>query len=122
FHVTGVQTCALPISDEATSGSVIAKHERISPLSNGISHSFFCCSEPYLTNTSIFPVSGALQLNTSGAISERPIISHKGAYSKLVSPAPYSLSGKNRFQSPCSFAFSFNSSIMGGTALHLFSC
>src|SRR5690606_41264414 len=72
-------------SDEATSGSVIAKHERISPLSNGISHSFFCCSEPYLTNTSIFPVSGALQLNTSGAISERPIISHKGAHSKLVS-------------------------------------
>ena len=26
----------------------------------------FCCSVPYLTSTSILPVSGALQLNTCG--------------------------------------------------------
>ena len=34
----------------------------------------------------MLPVSGALQLKTSGAIGERPMISHRGAYSRLVSP------------------------------------
>ena len=29
------------------------------------------------------------------------MISQSGAYSRLVSPAPYSLSGRNRFHSPC---------------------
>ena len=48
----------------------------------------------------MLPVSGALQLNTSGAISERPIVSQSGAYSRLVRPAPSSLSGKKRFQRP----------------------
>ena len=36
----------------------------------------------------MLPVSGAAQLNTSGAIFERPMISHNGAYSRLVRPAP----------------------------------
>jgi hypothetical protein len=48
----------------------------------------------------MLPVSGAEQLNTSGAIGERPMISHSGAYSRLVSPAPSSDSGRNRFHSP----------------------
>src|SRR5699024_5224231 len=81
---------------EATSGSVIAKQDRISPAKSGSSHFFFCSSDPYRANTSILPVSGALQLNTSGAIKERPMISQSGAYSKLVKPAPYSESGKNK--------------------------
>ena len=34
----------------------------------------------------MLPVSGAEQLNTSGAIVERPMISHSGAYSRLVKP------------------------------------
>ena len=34
------------------------------------------------------PVSGALQLKTSGAKKDRPITSHSGAYSALLSPAP----------------------------------
>ena len=46
-----------------TAGSVIPKHERISPLSRGVSHCAFCFSVPYLTNTSMLPVSGAEQLN-----------------------------------------------------------
>src|SRR5690606_34763285 len=58
--------------------------------------------------------------NTSGAIGERPMISQSGAYSKLVNPAPYSLSGKNKFHSPCSFAFAFISSITGGIRHRLF--
>ena len=63
--------------------SVIAKDERISPFSKGMSH-FFCCSgEPYRARTSafkrepeyegfnsehyapMFPVSGAEQFTTS---------------------------------------------------------
>ncbi len=36
----------LVASDEATAGSVIAKPERISPASSGVSHSRFCASLP----------------------------------------------------------------------------
>jgi hypothetical protein len=69
----------LVASLDATAGSVIAKPERISPASSGSSHSFFCSSDPYLTRTSALPVSGALQLNTSGAKKLRPVISATGA-------------------------------------------
>ena len=59
----------------------------------------------------MLPVSGAEQLNTSGAKPDaRPMISQSGAYSVLVSPAPYSLSGRNRFHRPAARAFSFNCS------------
>jgi hypothetical protein len=44
----------LVASDDATSGSVIKKLERISPFSNGTSHVFFCCSVPNLGETPIF--------------------------------------------------------------------
>lgn len=36
---------------------VIQKQERISPLSRGSSHVFFCSSLPNMCSTSIFPVS-----------------------------------------------------------------
>ncbi len=55
----------------------------------------------------MLPVSGAEQLNTSGAHGTRPMISHSGAYSVLLRPAPYSESGKKRFHSPCALAFVF---------------
>ena len=42
------------------------------------------------------------------------MISHSGAYSRLVSPAPYSLSGRNRFHSPAARALGFSSSMIGG--------
>ena len=57
------------------------KAERISPASRGLSHFSFCSSVAYRTNVSMFPVSGAEQLNTSGAHGDRPMISHNGAYS-----------------------------------------
>ena len=38
------------------------------------------------------------------------MISQSGAYSRLVSPAPCSLSGRNRFHSPAARAFGFSSS------------
>ena len=63
----------------------------------------------------MLPVSGALQLNTSVAMNERPIRSASGAYSALLSPAPCSSSGRNRFHSPSAFAAAFSSSIAGST-------
>src|ERR1700690_4605346 len=101
-------------SEEATSGSVMQKAERISPANSGVSHRAFCSGEPYFTSTSMLPVSGALQLKTSGAIDDRPVISASGAYSTLVSPAPYSLSGRKRFQRPAAFALAFSLSLIGG--------
>ena len=61
----------------------------ISPASRGVSHLSFCSSVPYFTRVSMLPVSGAWQLNTSGAYRERPITSQRWAYSRLVRPAPY---------------------------------
>ena len=79
----------LVASEEATAGSVMAKHDLISPSSSGSSHLAFCSSVPYLTRTSMFPVSGAEQLKGSEAYGERPISSQMWAYSRLVRPAPY---------------------------------
>ena len=61
----------------------------------------------------MLPVSGAEQLNGSAPMADRPISSHSGAYSRLVSPAPYSLSGRKRFHNPCAFAFAFSDSMIG---------
>ena len=101
-------------SDEATSGSVIEKHDRISPASNGSSHRRLCSSVPNRSSVSMLPVSGAEQLKTSGAMGERPMISHSGAYSRLERPAPRSESGRKRFHSPAALASAFSSSRMGG--------
>src|ERR1017187_7034620 len=81
--------------------------------SRGLSQRAFCASEPYFTSTSMLPVSGALQLKTSGAIEERPVISARGAYSTLVRPTPYSWSGRNRFHKPAARALAFKVSITG---------
>ena len=62
----------------------------------------------------MFPVSGAEQLKASGAIGERPMISHSGAYSRLLSPAPCSESGRKRFHRPAALARAFISSMIGG--------
>ena len=63
----------------------------------------------------MLPVSGAEQLKTSGAMGERPMISQSGAYSMLVSPAPSSLSGRNRFHRLRSRARALSSSMTCGT-------
>ena len=63
----------------------------------------------------MLPVSGALQLKSSGAMGLRPMTSHRGAYSRFVRPAPRSESGRKRFQRPLALASSFISSMMGGT-------
>jgi hypothetical protein len=60
-------------------GSVIANAERMVPASSGSSHMCFCSCVPLLSSTSMLPVSGAEQLNTSGAHSTRPMISASGA-------------------------------------------
>ena len=69
----------LVASELATSGSVIAKDERISPSSSGISQRSFCSSVAKWKSTSMLPVSGAEQLQASEAMCERPRISASGA-------------------------------------------
>ena len=69
----------LVASELATSGSVMAKPERISPSSSGRSHRSFCSSVPNMVRISMLPVSGAEQLRASGAIALRPVISASGA-------------------------------------------
>ena len=75
-------------SDDDTSGSVMAKAERISPFNSGSSHCSRCAGVANMCNNSMLPVSGALQLKTSEAHSTRPMISARGAYSKLVRRVP----------------------------------
>ena len=58
---------------------IYANADLISPFSKGLSHLSCCSSLAYLAKTSIFPVSGAEQLNISEAIPDLPIISAKGA-------------------------------------------
>mmetsp|Transcript_56812 Transcript_56812/g.133784 ORF Transcript_56812/g.133784 Transcript_56812/m.133784 type:complete len:263 (+) Transcript_56812:292-1080(+) len=115
----------LVASEEATAGSVIAKHDRISPSSNGCSHCCFCLGEPKRRSTSMLPVSGAEQLNTSDAWGQVPITSAITAYSTLVNPAPIvglpSLSGAaksagtHKFHNPSALAFFLSSSRRGLT-------
>src|SRR5258707_14479059 len=121
-HLRPLMTYSLPsrqmlasmlvASEEATAGSVIAKHDRISPASSGFSQRSFCSGVPYRSMTSMLRVSGAEQLKTSGAMWLRPMISHSGAYSRLVSPAPRSLAGRNMFQRPAARALGLSSSMI----------
>src|SRR5665811_165886 len=101
-------------SEDATSGSVIANADRISPASNGSSHCSFCSSVPNRCKVSMFPVSGAWQLIASGAITgDQPEISATAAYSKLLNPDN---SGKKRFHRSRFFADTFSFSSTGGCA------
>src|SRR6185503_13179902 len=59
----------------------------------------------------MLPVSGAEQLNTSGAHARRPMTSHSGAYSRLVSVPPWSL-GRHKFHKPAARALGLRSSMM----------
>ena len=69
----------LVASDDATAGSVMANAERISPSSSGCSHCSCCSAVPNMARISMFPVSGAEQLQASEAIGDRPMISASGA-------------------------------------------
>ncbi|EWS65337.1 hypothetical protein Y695_01413 [Hydrogenophaga sp. T4] len=61
----------------------------------------------------MLPVSGAEQLNTSAANGTRPMISHKGAYSRLVRPSgARGLLGRNRFHRPAARALGLSSSMI----------
>src|ERR1700689_1454292 len=112
---TAAVACMLVASEEATSGSVMQKADLISPASRGVSQRSRCACEPKCSSTSMLPVSGALQLKHSLAISERPMRSASGAYSTFARPAPCSASGRNRFHRPSALAFAFSSSISGAT-------
>src|SRR5262245_33947255 len=99
-------------SEDATLGSVMRNAERILPSSSGSHHCLTCSGESYFSSVSMLPVSGAEQLNTSGAQCTRPMISQSGAYSRFVSVPPCDL-GRHRFHRPFSRALAFSSSMIG---------
>ena len=67
-------------SEEAVSGSLMAKQERISPWRSGTSRRSCCSDVPKSASSPMLPVSGAEQLVASGASSMlRPMISARGA-------------------------------------------
>ena len=107
---TSMRARILVASEDATSGSVMAKQDRISPERSGVSHASCWASVPYRQRTSILPVSGALQLNTSGAKGERPMTSQIWAYSTWLRPAPRVTSGNHKFQRPWDFALALKGS------------
>mmetsp|Transcript_21783 Transcript_21783/g.68237 ORF Transcript_21783/g.68237 Transcript_21783/m.68237 type:complete len:255 (+) Transcript_21783:319-1083(+) len=74
-----MRVCTFVASEHALCGSVIAKHERISPRSSGCSHVCCCSRVPKCARSSMLPVSGAAQLNTSAHHSLQPISSARGA-------------------------------------------
>ena len=51
-------------------GSVIAKHERISPAASGRRYCSFCCSPATSSSRCMLPSSGAAQFSASGPSSE----------------------------------------------------
>jgi hypothetical protein len=69
----------LVASDDATSGSVMAKAERVSALSSARSQRCFCAGVAQVCSAIMLGTSGAWQLKTSGAQNSRPIISASGA-------------------------------------------
>ena len=62
FHLERAQVKLTVASDDATSGSVMVKADRILASIRGSNHCFFCSSVPYLANSSMLPVSGAYVL------------------------------------------------------------
>ena len=62
----------------------------------------------------MLPLSGALQLNTVGAIKLRPLNSAMCAYSCTDKPCPNSGQGKNIFHKPAALALAFNCSNCAG--------
>ena len=102
---SSARVCSVVGSEPETSGSVIEKQLRVSPSSSGARKRSRCASVPCSARISMFPVSGAAQLNDIGAATGlRPICSQRIPYSQLVRPEPKRSSGRNRFQRPCSFA------------------
>mmetsp|Transcript_121358 Transcript_121358/g.377302 ORF Transcript_121358/g.377302 Transcript_121358/m.377302 type:complete len:298 (+) Transcript_121358:448-1341(+) len=97
---------------EATPGSVMAYAERISPLSSGSSHCFFCSGEPNFSRTSMLPVSGAEQFMEMFAMGYMPRISAMGEYSRTES---LDTSGRKRFMMPRAFASARSVFRMGGS-------
>ena len=75
-----IRVAMLVASDDATSGSVIEKQDRISASSSGRRYCSCWSSVPNMAISSMFPVSGAAQFMASGASPiERPDSSAIGA-------------------------------------------
>ena len=102
-----IRVVKLTGSEDATSGSVMANAEPISPSSNGTNQRCFCSGVANNCSNSIFGTSGAWQLNTRDAHSRRPKTSATPVNSRFdnLSPGSSSVSrGSAIFHSPNAFA------------------
>ena len=114
-----MRVAMLVASDEATSGSVMPKAERVLASSSGCSQRAFCSGVAQFCSAIMLGTSGAWQLKTSGAQNSRPMISASGAYSRLESRVPGSSSassGRPRFHRPAARALRCRSPMKGAAS------
>src|SRR5205809_386965 len=91
-------------SEPATSGSVIAKHERCTPSHNGRRYFSFCSGVAQCSSVCMLPSSGAWQLRTNGPSPARAASADTLAMPTGPSPSPPHSLGMCGSQRPHSFA------------------
>ena len=95
---------------DATSGSVIAKHDRIRPSASGRSQRSFCSSLPAISKVCMLPSSGAMQFMPSAASGAAPTSWEMSAIPSTPTPRPPYSSGRCGVKIPRSRARSRNRS------------
>src|SRR5262245_9973141 len=93
-------------SEPATSGSVIAKHERWTPSHSGRRYCSFCSGVPKCSSVCMLPSSGAWQLRTNDPSDVRALSADTAAIAVGPSPIPPNSAGMCGSQRPHSLAFS----------------
>src|SRR5262249_32250453 len=81
-----MDVCRFVGSEDAVSGSVMPIHDRIWPSSSGISQCSLCCFVAKRCRSSMFPVSGALQLKPSEHPGQAAHHFRKGGILKIAEP------------------------------------
>ena len=104
----------LVASDEATSGSVIAKHERISPASSGSSHCRFCSARAVADQH--FHVAGVGRRAVEDFGREAGDAAHDFAERRVLEvgqPGAVLALRQEQIPQPAARAFAFSSSTIG---------
>ena len=97
-------------------GSVIEKHDRISPASSGFIHRSFWKSFPPIASSSALPESGALLPKMGGANTDWPRISCMSPSLSWPKPPPPSSGSRCAAHSPWSFTCCLSPSVCAANA------